>query len=98
MRMQKAFMQLTRVVFGPVSEALLIHCGTQMKMRLVTEQHNRCIGDILLHFQTQCSAKTKWHYMYLSKMKKNLFVTLIYLPFIKPTNVSDHFARPYICC
>ena len=36
--------------------------------------------------------ETKWHYMYFSKMK-TLFC-LFYLAFIKPTNVSDHFAGP----
>ena len=35
--------------------------------------------------------QVKRHYMYFSKIK-TLFVSLLYLSFIKPTNVSDNFA------
>ena len=34
--------------------------------------------------------------MYFSKLK-DFFVSLFYLAFIKPTNVSDHFAGPCTC-
>ena len=37
----------------PLSEVLLIHWATQVKMCLVTEPHNCCMVDMLLTFQTQ---------------------------------------------
>ena len=42
----KVFIQLWRVDLDPVSKVFLIDCTTQLKVSLVTEQHNCCMGDI----------------------------------------------------
>ncbi len=45
--MQGVCVQLTKVVLGPVSEVLLTRAATQVKMRLVTEQHKTSRGSVV---------------------------------------------------
>ena len=50
--MQGTFVQLTRVVLGPISEILLIHTSAQVKMVLVTEKQKSSRENMLMNFQT----------------------------------------------
>ena len=60
------------------------------------ERLRQCVDNNGSHL-TDLIFKTQWNRMALYVLFKNKnIISLLYLSFIKPTNVSDHFAWPYI--
>ena len=73
----------------------------EMTRRVIDNFHEclkQCVDNNRSHL-TDLIFKTEWNRMALYVLfenKKHFFVSLLYLSFIKPTNVSDHFDWPCI--
>jgi hypothetical protein len=55
-RMERSFLEFTRVTFSPVAKILLVYGSTDMEVSLIATQKNSCSGNLFKNFRTYGSA------------------------------------------
>jgi hypothetical protein len=55
-RVERSFLEFTRVMFSPVAKILLVYGSTEMEVSLIATQKNSCSGYLFKNFRTYGSA------------------------------------------